>query len=516
MSGQIFISYRREDASHPAGRLYDHLLARFPKSRIFMDIDNLDPGEDFVEAIETSVGSCDALIAVIGRRWLDSSNEEGNRRLENPDDFVRLEIATALKRGIRVIPVLVDGAVMPRLTLLPTELQPLVRRQAIEVSHTRFGADSERLIEALNRAIEKSAIQEREREKSRHEAENREREEKQRQEAESSEVQQRENERLVNERREKDQLEAERLEAERQRRLAERERRLATLVQAREERERLESEGQSKGDIPPPSPAPSQDREPALAESPPRIAQSKGSTNQTPPAYMAPLVVLALILIVGLIWFAGSKLNNVGREAALVTPIRTPTPARTPAPTATTSPPSSVAEFYNNRGDEFFQRKDYDKAISDYSQAILLNPKYGTAYDNRGLAYYYTKNYDKAISDYSEAIRLSPVDSVLYYNRGLAYYYSKDYDKAISDFNEAIRWNPLEPDADEYCARGLAYHYSKDYDKAISDFNEAIRLSQNYALAYYNRGVTYRKQGKDAQAQADFDKAKQLGYTGPQ
>jgi tetratricopeptide (TPR) repeat protein len=397
--------------------------------------DNLDPGEDFVEAIETSVGSCDALIAVIGRRWLDSSNEEGNRRLENPDDFVRLEIATALKRGIRVIPVLVDGAVMPRLTLLPTELQPLVRRQAVEVSHTRFGADSERLIDALNRAIEKSAIQEREREKSRHEAENREREERQRQEAESSEAQQRENERLVNERREKDRLEAERMEAERQSRLA-------TLVQAREERERLESEqGQSKGDIPPPSPAPSQDREPALAESPPPIAQSKGSTNQKPPAYMAPLVVLVLILIVGLIWFAGSKLNNDGREAALVTPIPTPTPA----PTATTSPPSSDPAFYDNRGLEFYQRKDYDKAISDYSEAIRLSPNDATAYNRRGVAYYDTNDYDKSISDYSEAIRLDPNYGQAYDNRGITYRRQGKDAQAQADFYKAKQLGYTRP-----------------------------------------------------------------------
>src|SRR5215469_13294202 len=113
MSGQIFISYRRDDASYPAGRLYDYLSAHFPQSQIFMDVDNLDPGVDFVEAIEASVGSCEVLIAVIGKRWLVASDDEGRRRLDSQDDFVRLEIATALRRKIRVIPVLVDGAVMP-------------------------------------------------------------------------------------------------------------------------------------------------------------------------------------------------------------------------------------------------------------------------------------------------------------------------------------------------------------------------------------------------------------------
>src|SRR6516162_8334032 len=168
MSGQIFISYRREDASYPAGRLYDRLSAHFPQNQVFIDVDNLDPGVDFVEAIEQSVGSCDVLIAVIGRHWLISSEAEGSRRLDNPDDFVRLEIATALKRNIWVIPVLVDEASMPHASDLPDELKSLVRRNAVEVSHTRFSADSERLIDALERAFEKTAAEQREPEEKEH------------------------------------------------------------------------------------------------------------------------------------------------------------------------------------------------------------------------------------------------------------------------------------------------------------------------------------------------------------
>jgi TIR domain len=155
MSGQIFISYRRDDASHPAGRLYDHLAQKFPKSRIFMDI-NLDPGEDFADAIEKSVGSCDILIAIIGRHWVDGCDADGNRRLDKQGDFVRLEISTALKRGIRVMPVLVDGAVMPGSNQLPEDLQPITRRQAVDVSHKRFATDSEGIIQAINRAFEKA------------------------------------------------------------------------------------------------------------------------------------------------------------------------------------------------------------------------------------------------------------------------------------------------------------------------------------------------------------------------
>src|SRR5271165_3002067 len=154
MGWQIFISYHREDAAHPAGRLNERLSARFPEAQIFIDVDNIPAGIDFVEAIKKSMESCDLLIAVIGKRWLSSADEKRRRRLNNPQDFVRLEIATALKRGIPVIPVPVDGALMPRERDLPDDLKDLVRRNALEVNHTRFSADSMRLVRAVERALD--------------------------------------------------------------------------------------------------------------------------------------------------------------------------------------------------------------------------------------------------------------------------------------------------------------------------------------------------------------------------
>jgi TIR domain len=156
MSGQIFISYRRDDTSASAGRLYDRLSNYFPSNRIFIDVDNIAPGVDFVEAIEKSVASCDLLISVIGKNWLTSSDDEGKRRLDNPEDFVRLEIGTALRRNIRVIPVLVEGALMPRSIELPDDLKFLARRNAFEISHNRFGSDSERLVAAIRQALEEA------------------------------------------------------------------------------------------------------------------------------------------------------------------------------------------------------------------------------------------------------------------------------------------------------------------------------------------------------------------------
>jgi hypothetical protein len=161
MSGQIFISYRRDDASSAAGRLYDRLSAHFPQSQVFFDMDNIDPGIDFVKAIEESVTSCDVLVAVIGRHWLMTSDEQGRRRLDNPEDYVRVEIGAALKRDIRVIPVLVEGASMPQSGELPDDLKPLARRNALNVSHDRFRADADRLVGAVQRALEKSTAEQR-------------------------------------------------------------------------------------------------------------------------------------------------------------------------------------------------------------------------------------------------------------------------------------------------------------------------------------------------------------------
>lgn len=156
MSSPIFISYRRDDSSASAGRIFDRLTAKYSRDQIFMDVDSLEPGVDFADVIESTVASCYVLIAVIGKRWLAVSDDQGNRRLDNPDDFVRLEIATALTRKVRVIPILVDGASMPQAKDLPDDLRPLARLNAVEVNHSRFGTDLERLTPAIERALKEA------------------------------------------------------------------------------------------------------------------------------------------------------------------------------------------------------------------------------------------------------------------------------------------------------------------------------------------------------------------------
>ena len=146
---RIVISYRREDSAPYAGRLYDRLAADIGDDHVFIDIDTIPPGADFVDVIEAALGQADVLLAIIGERWLDATDDQGRRRLDNPMDFVRLEVGTALERNIRVIPVLVGGSEMPGVEQLPEELATLSRRNAFELSDTRFHSDVDQLVEFL-------------------------------------------------------------------------------------------------------------------------------------------------------------------------------------------------------------------------------------------------------------------------------------------------------------------------------------------------------------------------------
>jgi hypothetical protein len=146
----IFINYRREDTAGHAGRLYDALAARFGDDHVFMDIDAIDPGEDFTQVVEQSVGSCDVLLALIGGGWTTTADREGRRRLDKPNDWVRVEIQTALDRpDTRVIPTLVQGAEMPSSDDLPPPLQKLSHRHAFEIRDSRWRSDVQRLIQDL-------------------------------------------------------------------------------------------------------------------------------------------------------------------------------------------------------------------------------------------------------------------------------------------------------------------------------------------------------------------------------
>jgi tetratricopeptide (TPR) repeat protein len=157
---KVFISYRREDSAGHSGRLYDSLQAHLGADGVFMDLRGIDSGQNFADVIHTAIRSSDVLLAVIGREWLSCTGTNG-RRLDDPHDFVRTEIATALALGTPIIPVLVDGTSMPRAASLPDLLKPLSKRDAHELSDERWSYDVGRLIVATEKLTGKTSWWER-------------------------------------------------------------------------------------------------------------------------------------------------------------------------------------------------------------------------------------------------------------------------------------------------------------------------------------------------------------------
>jgi hypothetical protein len=149
----VFLSYRRDDAGPYARSLQLQLSQRIPDTPVFMDLDSIEPGLDFAEVIEQAVNTSAVLVALIGRQWATLTDESGDRRLDNPDDYVRFEVKTALEQGLRVIPVLIDGARPPRSQELPADLRKLARLNAHKLSYDRYQDDADRLLDLIQRVL---------------------------------------------------------------------------------------------------------------------------------------------------------------------------------------------------------------------------------------------------------------------------------------------------------------------------------------------------------------------------
>jgi WD40 repeat protein len=157
MAAKVFISYRRDDSAGQAGRIQDRLEREFGRDLLFMDVDAIPLGMNFVKVLHEEVAKCGVLLAVIGPNWLDARDEDGNRRLDNPTDFVRLEIAAALQRDIPVIPILLDGARVPKAAQLPKDLEELALRNGLDVRHASFHYDMDKLVGGLKGQLGQTA-----------------------------------------------------------------------------------------------------------------------------------------------------------------------------------------------------------------------------------------------------------------------------------------------------------------------------------------------------------------------
>ena len=154
MAAKVFVSYRRDDSAATVGRIYDWLIARYGRDAVFKDVDSIPPGVDFRRHIADIMKQCAIQLVIIGPQWLDATDAYGRRRLENPDDSLRIELETALQRNITVIPILVQNAHMPEPQFLPPSLQMLAYRNAIQVRYDPdFNADMQHVFRAIETVI---------------------------------------------------------------------------------------------------------------------------------------------------------------------------------------------------------------------------------------------------------------------------------------------------------------------------------------------------------------------------
>jgi tetratricopeptide (TPR) repeat protein len=513
MTGKIFINYRRDDSIGTAGRLHDRLAQTFGRKNLFMDVDNIPAGVDFVNHLNTQVGGCDIFLAIIGPNWLNAK-DDGRRRLDNPDDFVLVEIAAALARNIYVIPVLVDGALIPTSDELPDSIKPLARRNAVEVRNTQFGRDAEALVDKVSEALKGprpvtglwpflasaaarligpshwrsvagsatslllvgwigyqmgvpawTARAERPDALSAEKAKPADNAEARRK-AEEAERQRLAALRAEEERQAKSALE---VEAKRKSEEAERQR-LATLRAEEERKAKAEADVEAK-------------RKSEEAERQ-RLAILRAEEQRRKQAEAERLAYQSY-----------SELNDGDYNRAVAT-----------ASEAMRLDPKSTLAFVN-RGVAYMRKGDDDRAIADFNEAIRLDPKSVRAFNDRGGAYAHKSEVDRAIAGFNEAIRLDPNNTMVFDNRGTAYMRKGDNDRAIADFNEEIRLDPKSARAFNH--RGTAYMRKGDTNRAISDYSEAIRLNPNYARAFCNRGIAKRKI-KEGSGKADVAKARQL------
>jgi tetratricopeptide (TPR) repeat protein len=173
-------------------------------------------------------------------------------------------------------------------------------------------------------------------------------------------------------------------------------------------------------------------------------------------------------------------------------------------------PKNAVA--YSDRGEIYRSMSDYDRAISDFSQAIRLDPKYALAYERRGLAYFFKHEHDRAMADFEKAVKLDPRDWAAVFNRGLVYEVRGDVDHALAEYDKAISLGPGGASA-AYVSRGRLYEKRGEYDRAIADFDQAIKIAPNWGAAYNSRGNAYEQRGDHDRAIADFEEAIRLAPT---
>jgi tetratricopeptide (TPR) repeat protein len=567
----IFISYRRGDSEGQAGRLFERLRREFGGDRVFMDVTDIDPGKDFRLEIERAIGTCDLLLVIIGQEWLHCETPTGERRLDQAEDWVRLEVAAALRRNIPVIPVLVEDASMPGFRDLPDDLRPLAERNAAELRHVHWDRDEAALIQQLSKLVSRQQPR------------------IPRRLAVAALVvtlaawaawtflprPQPSGPLTV--------LVAD-FDGPDQKGLDVRAKVLQKLSEA--------TRGYSKVRIVPLNRTITEADGSAVASAEGRkggaavviwgwyrttrttVLLSANFELLKAPQYMPAFGPLtrsrAESRVADLDWKAEvTELENfalqttLSDELAYLTLVTlgmvqyvaedwgTAIEHFTGALTLTADQASKVlghdaiyykrgfsygaldkfdeaiadytraitidkdnAKFWSARGAARLQKNDVD-AVADFDRAVALKPDDALAYQNRAAAYSAKGDLRRAIEDYDRAIARNPRDPYFFQHRARAYEALGDHDRAIADYGEAVKLKPDETvyyreafdSARTYYERAASYSAKGDHQGAIDNLTEAIKSKPSFWLAFHDRGLAYRSKGEAAAAIDDFNQA---------
>ena len=438
MIPKVFICYRRDDNGGHAGRVHDRLEREFGRDFLFMDVDNIPLGANFVKVLGEEVAKCDVVLALIGPGWVDARDENGNRRLESPYDFVRIEIETALKRDIPVIPILLKGTRLPKAHQLPDDLKELTLRNALEVQHISFLDDMERLIRGLKGAKSPQQFA-----------------------PASARVELRWVACLLI--------------------------LLLAMPQARADSVALCDRAAADPDA-------------AIPACTQLIEHPREGTNVAAAYHNRGVAKFGKGYLDDAIADFTSALNqnpkfvDAFKNRGLAYKTQGASDKAIDDFNQAIRLDGNSPGLYNLRGAALLDKLEFNRAIADFEKAISLNQKYRNAFVNRGLAFVFTRQLSRAIADFDMVVRLSPRDPLGYLNRAMARMDMGNFTGAIADYDEAIRLDPNK--SGPYTRRGEAWRLQGDLHRSLDDHNKAIALNPVDTEAYNNRALTFKDLGK--------------------
>lgn len=434
MAPTIFISYRHADSAGYAGRLSDRIKQEFGRDYVFFDAADVRLGANFVKAYAEQVHRCDVLLAVIGPDWLAIENAAGRRCLDDPNDHVRVEVATALKRTIPVIPVLLEGTLIPKQESLPDDLRELSQRHGLDLHHMSFDAAFNRLIGEIKTLSAEMAL------------------------SKLSQgiayAHQGDRTRAAAEFDEAIRLDPKLADAYLQR---------GKLAATSGDSRRAIADFDNSVNV-----------DPKLAQA--YFERGKAHSYSDPAKSVADFTEAISL---------GFRCADIYHQRAIAyDKLKDYTRGLTDCDQAIRLDPNS-ADVYQLRAWLHFDTQDWTRAISDFSTVLSLNPKRSLGYFQRGVAYVHNHDYRDAIADFDKELSVGIMPDASFW-RGRAYGKIGDYARALADLNECIRLCPQF--AGYHLALAEIYATMGDCVRAIAACDEAIRLDPSSPDTYAMRG----------------------------